>query len=41
MIDLALTVVAFIVLFYVGMAILGVTLIVFAHVVEFIADFLR
>ena len=41
MIELALTIVACIFLFYVGMAILGVTLIVFAHVVEFIADFLR
>ena len=35
MIDLALTVVAFIVLFYVGMAILGVTLIVVSKIAEF------
>ena len=41
MIDLALTVVACIFLFYVGMAVLGVTLIVVSKVLEGIADFFR
>jgi hypothetical protein len=41
MVDLALNIVAFIVLFYVGMAVLGVTLIVVSKVLEGIADFFR